>query len=608
MDQQDFIFKSISIHNNKYNYSLVVYKNIRTCVTIICPIHGEFKQKPLLHLRGSGCQKCGLKLISSNQMISKEDFIVKARNIHGNKYDYSKLRYDGYNNKGIIICPIHGEFEQFLTNHLKGSGCKKCSIENITISNDKFLSRSLEKHGNKYDYSLVNLYNGVHSKVTIICPVHGKFKQLAISHMSGFGCKHCSNDKLKGYNVTISKDEFLSRALKKYGDKYDYSLVNEIDPHKKLRIICKKHGIFEQFHGQHLKYGCQKCSYEETSIKNADTVDDFIYKSNIIHNNKYDYSKFVYKNCFSKSIIICPIHGEFTQVVKYHSRGCGCPKCALSNISRPHKLILDYIKSIYNGEIIINDRKLIGPYEIDIAIPENKIGIEIDGLYYHSYHKKETKSQIMKHNLKQNMVNKIGWRLLQFFEDEIMFKHDIVLSEINHAFNLTNKINVDDCELVKLTSKEFNCFCNKNDLYGRSFFNIRYGLIKDNEIVCIAGFNKCKDSYECKFCSKLNVSISNGINKLLTNFISEYKPKFVTSYIDKRYQTSNELIILGFELLKTINPNCFYVDNYNRFKLKKQFNKKLESFNPNLPVYQNMFNNKYRRIWDSGHEKYLLAC
>jgi len=119
----DFISEANQIHNKVYDYSLVNYINTNTKVTIICPIHGKFEQQPADHLRGHGCSKCGSTDVN---VLTKEEFILRARNTHGNKYDYSKSIYIRGKYKLIITCPYHGDFTQTASDHLNGNGCQIC--------------------------------------------------------------------------------------------------------------------------------------------------------------------------------------------------------------------------------------------------------------------------------------------------------------------------------------------------------------------------------------------------------------------------------------------------------------------------------------------------
>lgn len=191
--KDNFIKKFQEIHKHKYDYSLVVYKNSKTKVCIICPIHGEFLQTPGHHIRGQGCSKCGNIKKGLSQRNTNENFINKANLIHKDKYDYSLVNYSGNKIKVRIICPIHGVWEQKPNHHLEGKGCRKCSGSN-KLTTDLFIVKSNEVHDFKYDYSLVN-YEGHYIKVKIKCPVHGLFEQGAGSHMAGIGCPRCKESK-----------------------------------------------------------------------------------------------------------------------------------------------------------------------------------------------------------------------------------------------------------------------------------------------------------------------------------------------------------------------------------------------------------------------------
>lgn len=124
--------------------------------------------------------------------LTTEEWIKKAQTIHGNKFDYSKVDYQGNNKKITIICPIHGEFQQVAADHLKSKyGCPKCVIESKSLTTEQFIEKSKKVHGNKYNYSLVN-YKGSNNKVKIICPIHGTYEQEASVHLKGIGCPKCT--------------------------------------------------------------------------------------------------------------------------------------------------------------------------------------------------------------------------------------------------------------------------------------------------------------------------------------------------------------------------------------------------------------------------------
>jgi len=299
--------------------------------------------------------------------ITNDDFIKKSIKIHGDKYDYSLVKYNGQKNKVKIICPIHGVFEQLPDNHYKYN-CLECSGKKKK-TNDEFIKRSIRIHGNKYDYSLIDYIN-CSTKVKIICPIHGVFEQSSDVHIFyKCGCPKCSGKY-------ITTEEVIEQSIKTHSNKYDYSLVEYKNSYTDIKIICPIHGEFSQNSYSHIKgSGCPKCITEQSRIK----IDDFIVRSNIIHNNKYDYTLVNYVNTRTKVKIICPIHGEFSQTPNKHLQNRGCPHCRMSKGEIEIKKFLDTIKISYIYEYRFKDCKNINTLPFDFYLPTKNIVIEFDG-------------------------------------------------------------------------------------------------------------------------------------------------------------------------------------------------------------------------------------
>ena len=211
LSKEDFIKKAKEKHGDKYNYDKVEYVNNATKVCIICPEHGEFWQTPNSHLSGYGCTKCAYEDKSERRRLSKEDFIKKAHEKHGDKYDYSKVNYVDALTKVCIICPKHGEFEQTPNTHLRGCGCQKCSGKYIPTK-EEWISAANKVHGDKYDYSNVEYVNAK-TKVCIICPEHDEFWQTPSNHLKGKGCPKCNLSHL---------ERSVMNYLDEVGATYDY--------------------------------------------------------------------------------------------------------------------------------------------------------------------------------------------------------------------------------------------------------------------------------------------------------------------------------------------------------------------------------------------------
>lgn len=188
------------------------------------------------------------------------EFIEKARKIHGNKFDYSKVEYINNHTKVCIICPIHGVFFQTPNSHLQGAQCPLCAHPSKRKSTEEFVEEARRQHGDKYDYSLVE-YKTNSTKVKIICPIHGIFEQKPLNHLRGQQCPKCV-----GKNKTTNEWVELAKTI--HGDKFDYSECEYINARTKVCVICPKHGKFYPKPNDHLRgSGCPWCRMSKLEIK-----------------------------------------------------------------------------------------------------------------------------------------------------------------------------------------------------------------------------------------------------------------------------------------------------------------------------------------------------
>jgi hypothetical protein len=260
-----------TIHNNKYDYSKVVWGGVDNNIIVICPNHGDFTIRPAEHKNGRGCQKCSKEAHVQYNKHDTEIFIVRSNKIWNKLYDYSKAEYKGSENKLTIICKKHGEFNQLPANHFK-YGCGKCGRE-LNVRNNflkevcktEFIPRANAIHKNLYDYSKA-VYKTSITKLMITCKIHGDFSMSPNNHLSGQGCPACGREysnlaKLKEF------DEYQIEFIKLYGDKYDYSSVIWEGGSRPITVICKRHGEFHILPYLH-KIGkeCQKCSNQHSGI------------------------------------------------------------------------------------------------------------------------------------------------------------------------------------------------------------------------------------------------------------------------------------------------------------------------------------------------------
>lgn len=274
MSTEVFIERARARHGNAYDYSRVRYTNARTKVEIVCPVHGSFMQAPFKHLHGQGCPKCRLR-----ERFTIEEFIARARAAHGDKYDYSRVRYVNNSTPVEVVCPVHGSFWQTPANHIRkqACGCPRCAAEargyRQRKSAEAFIEESIRVHGDKYDYSRVQYVRNL-VPVEIVCPEHGAFWQAPVRHLSGQRCPACSRESSSLKRFTPI-DEFIERAVSVHGDFYDYSNVRYVGAREHVEVICPRHGPFHVTPDNHMRgKRCPICATIESRFESE--VREFI--------------------------------------------------------------------------------------------------------------------------------------------------------------------------------------------------------------------------------------------------------------------------------------------------------------------------------------------
>lgn len=262
--------------------------------------------------------------------ITKDVFVSRSVDKHGDKYDYSRADYIDLRTHVEIVCPIHGSFYQSPVLHLRGSGCHRCSVARQQSCTEVFIEKSRQLFGDRFDYSKV-CYVTAKTKVTLVCNKHGtEFNITPNNHFNyeDGGCRECGADTLNR-KLALNPTEFIRRAEEIHGC-YDYSLINYKNSKSKVDVICKIHGAFSVSPSNHLKgRGCPKCGrIKRARSKVATARREFEDKAILVHGDKYDYSLVEYKWADLPVKIICPEHGEFLQTPNTHLNGCGCKRCA----------------------------------------------------------------------------------------------------------------------------------------------------------------------------------------------------------------------------------------------------------------------------------------
>jgi DNA-directed RNA polymerase subunit M/transcription elongation factor TFIIS len=560
-----------------------------------------------------------------------QTFIERAKLIHGDRYDYSKVDYVNGKTKVMIICrkEDHGEFMQTPDSHIfQKAKCPICSYENRNESRmvdwQEVLKRIEEAHKEDFkylDFSQV-VYKNSQTKIKIICKKedHGEFWQRPSDTCRGVSCPKCGRDKTNKA-MTGTTEKFIEAANKVHNNIYDYSKVDYVGAYTKVEIICERHGSFFQNPADHVnkESKCPKCYNERRSSIGRSNKEEFINSGMIKYNGTVKYDLVEYVNSKTKVTLICDKGHQYEQTPNGHLNGYGCHMCCNIGVSKLEKEVYDFIKIYYN-DAISNTNEILSPKELDIYIPYIKLAIEFNGLYWHSSEYKDKND----HKLKTDMCEKLGIHLVQIFEDDWKYKQDIVKSRLLNLMGKNdNKIAARKCVIKLVDQKVGKQFLQQNHLQGYTSFTIGCGLFFNDELVSLMTFGKrrvClgkKESQEgefelMRFASKLNTSVMGAANKLFKYFVDNYKPKHIISYADRCWTMNNGSTVydkLGFTLEGLTPPNYYYVvgdKRKHRFGFRKA---KLveDGYDASMTESEIMQDRGIPKIYNSGNLKYSLT-
>ena len=484
-----------------------------------------------------------------------EKFLKKCYNKFGNNFDYSEMVYINSATKIKIRCVEHDEyFLQVPSEHLRGKKCCKFCRKKTnkildkpkkskTLNNEEFIKRSIKKHGNKYNYSLVNYINSV-TKVKIICPEHGEFEQAPASHIRGKNCKLCAIENTKK-KLSFNSENFITKSNIIHNNKYDYSLVDYINSHTKVKIICPEHGEFEQLPYDHIKtHGCNKCTSSVSKIEN--NINDFI-----------------------NSLSLKTIQSSMSII----------PSRQLDIYIPSHNLAIEYNGLYWHSELFKESNYHLNKTELCESKNIRLIHIFEDEWEY--------KQDIVKSRIK----NILGITNNKKYARKCEIKE--VSSKDSREFLDKNHIQGGVTASIKI-----GLYYNGELVSLMIFSKPRLGIGKNN-----IGYELSR------FCNKLDTNVIGGASKLLNYFIKTYKPKEITSYADRRWSNGDLYKKLGFLEIKKNKPNYWYIFGKirrHRFGFRKHILIKNGYNIENKTEHQIMFENGIYRIYDCGTIRYTL--
>lgn len=491
------------------------------------------------------------------------------------------------------------------------------------LSKECFVERSNIIHENKYDYSKVEYINSS-TKVCIICPEHGEFWQSPNKHMSGRGCPKCA-ENLRNKKKSFTYQIFEKKSNKIHNGKYLYHQDYK-NYSTKVKITCPIHGDFYQSPNHHLcGQGCPKCGIEKIHNVQRFNIENFIEKARKVHGDKYDYNKSVYVNYKTPILIICHKkgnnnieHGEFFQTPDAHLNGHGCPKCG-NQLSNGEEEIINFFEKECKIRCVIHDKTIIPPYELDIYIPEKKIAIEYDGLIWHSEKFGKDKNY---HLNKTELCEKQGIRLIHIFEDEWLYKQNIIKEKLKYITKCAYKkpkIYARQCNISEIDRQTAKLFLDNNHIQGYGSGSVYLGCFYKNDLVGVMVFKReRKDSNKwelIRFANVNNKICVGTASKLFKYFITHYEYNEIKSFADRRWSSlleNNLYNKLGFSLKSVLQPDYSYIDEsghrFHKFLCRK--NRLIKKY-PNKGLMNSMTETemckilKFYKIWNCGLLKYV---
>lgn len=607
-----FIEKTKAVHQNEYEYFEDSFKD-RTKIKIKCKKHGIFEQHTISHLNGCGCPVCYKERKKELENIKKtpiklKDFLISL-NMEENALFESNI-----NKEHICLFIKHRMVDKH--NRLSSNVCYNKWLIDNNYKKELILIYSLTKFAEE-----VNLIT--------------RCKYILNNNVAKYVCCVCSKE-IDGYNnekycsVECRQKTFKEKVFCKicgketYGPRHEYcsrvclNLDLEV---VKIRSENSYKGILANNNGIHTS------TTEKTKNK--------IKETNILKYGVKHYSELIgihskikkfqqYKPTFNLDNIPtkenrlweCLKCGKmvYENQKSHHNSLIRCFNCYPKFETKAEIELADYINS-FNFEVVRNDRKLISPLELDIYVPEKKLAIEYNGIYWHSASCKSEEDK-QYHLNKTKLCKEQNIDLLHIWDVEWNnpIKQKIWKSIIKTKLGFNNKIYARKTEVsvindISLVRK----FLNENHLQGFVGSEIKIGLYYENELVSLATFkkpsyNKSYDYEISRYANKIGISVIGGFSKIIKFFERNFKWDKLITYADKRYSEGNVYKQYGFNELADTQVNYFYFkpsENklYPRIKFQKHKLKDLlETFDSDLSESNNMYNNGYHRIWDCGNK------
>ena len=416
-----------------------------------------------------------------------------------------------------------------------------------------------------------------------------------------------TNMKKYGGKAPASSDDIKNKikntVIERYGVEHHSKLKSTQD--KKVKTNLKR-------------YGVRQVSQLEENKKHLSEVKKQAYEEKLPSESKYflDNIEETYEIYTKRNLSILELASitgidATTLTRRFVENGYNIYRKSVSSIE--NELYNYLVKEFPDINIVQSDRTAIKPKEIDIYFPDLKLGIEVNGWYWHSI---DTKQINKNHMIKYKMAKENGIQLLQFWDHELDLKKDIVRSIINIKLKRpARRIYARKCIVSEIDNATYSDFCENNHLQGYGIAKYRYGLFHEGELISVMSFSTSRytkgvDFEMVRFCNKLNTMVVGGASKIFKHFLKLFNNPSVVSYADARISNGNLYETLGFNFERHSNPNYFYIKKYGVLESRVKYQKHklkniLDVYDENLSEKDNMINNGYRILYDAGNLVYI---
>jgi hypothetical protein len=534
-----------------------------------------------------------------------EEFVARARQRHGDRYDYSQSDYVSQSTPIKVICPEHGAFFPTPKKHvLSGTGCPVCARRSASL--EKFIAAARAVHGDKYSYDLVRVTT-THAPVTIVCPTHGPFEQGYKVHLLGHGCAKCAGVAKK------NRDEFVAEASIVHDGAYDYSKVEYVSAKSPVTITCKKHGDFQQSPSSHLRgSGCPACG-RESSRKIHDEWGKQRLDQIVARGLPYSYDFPETMRAASIVNVTCDKGHKFSQRADGATR-YGCPVCAGRN-STGEREVRSFIEGL--GVKTERTRGIANGKEIDIWCPDYRIGFEFNGLYWHSDAFPDAR---LRHYEKSKSVASSGGKLVHIWSDDWRQRRSAVEHMILAKLGKLPSIGARECQVLPVPKEQAKAFLEQFHLQGWTPAEYT-GLWSHGQLVACIGMSKAKSArgkpeegvYELvRYCA--NHRVAGGGSKLLKDWKSRIGQwKKIVTYCDLAQFDGRMYELIGFTAAKQYGPDYkvlragidvrMHKSSVQKSRLKIMLGDK---FDQSKTESQLCSENHIFRVWDCGKIRYEM--